>query len=179
MGTIKINILLFLIFFINGLILLTLALFFKKRDKNILERSTQVVIGKVVKHTLLSNKSVYFPIIEYIVNGITYNQRLKYSWIITKSSPFKSINPDIENDILDTNLVINKNVYISRNVLIDKFPVGTELAVYYNPNYPKESYVLRFTKNPCVKIFFITSILFIALSFIVLMFLPNNLISIN
>lgn len=170
----KVNILLFLIFFIDGLVLLVLSLFLKNRDKHTLERSTQIFMGKVVKYTLLGNKGVYFPIIEYIVNDITYNQRLKYGWIITKSSSFKNITPDIENNFLDTNLVINKNIHVSRNILIDKFPIGTELAVYYNPSNPKESYVLRFTKNPSIKIFLIVSILFIILSFVISIFLPNN-----
>ncbi|MDV4152281.1 hypothetical protein R0131_15755 [Clostridium sp. AL.422] len=175
----KTSILFFLIFFIEGIIFLILTLFFKNRDKNILERANQIVIGKVTKYTLLGNKGVYYPIVEYIVNDVTYNQRLKYSWIITKSSSFKNINPEIENNFLDTNLVISKNAHVSRNILIDKFPIGSELAVYYNPSNPKESYVLRFTKNPCIKIFLIVSILFISLSFIGLVLLPNNLISLK
>ena len=175
----KINILFFIIFFVEGIFFLVLALIFKNRDKNILERSTQVVIGKVVKYTLVGNKGIYYPVVEYIVNNIHYYQRLKYSFIITKSSSFKNINPEIENSFLDTKLVIRRNIHFSRNVLQDKFPIGTELAVYYNPSNPKESYVLRFTKNPCIKIFLITSILFTILSFIGLLLFPNELLFIK
>ncbi|MCF0147377.1 MAG: DUF3592 domain-containing protein [Clostridium sp.] len=170
----KINILLFLIFFIDGLALSGLSLFLKNRDKNTLERSTEIVMGRVVKYSLLGKSGVYFPILEYIVNEVAYYQRLKYSWIITKSSSFKIITPDIENNYLDTKLVIIKNSHFSRNVLVDKFPIGTELPVYYNPSNPKESYVLRFSKNPVTNIFLAVGILFIILSFMILVFLPNS-----
>ena len=175
----KTNILFFIIFFTEGITFLVLTLIFKNRDKNILERSTQVVVGKVVKYTLVGNKGIYYPVVEYIVNNIHYYQRLKYSFIITKSSSFKNINPEIENNFLDTKLVINRNTHISRNMLKDKFPIGSELAVYYNPNNPKESYVLRFSKNPCIKIFLIIGILFTVLSFIGLVLLSNDLMSIK
>lgn len=172
----KINILFFIMFFIDGLVFLLLALIFKNRDTNILKRCTQVAKGKVAKYTLWSNNGVYFPIVEYIVNNITYNQRLRYSFVISKSSSFKNVNSEVEINFSDTNLVISKNAHISTNVLKDKFPIGTELDVYYNPSNPKESYVLRFLKSPCIKIFLIVSILFIVLSFIGLVLLPNDLI---
>ena len=175
----KTNILFFIIFFTEGIIFLILTFIFNNRDKNILKRANQITIGKVTNYTLLGNKGIYFPIVQYTVNDIIYNQRLKYSWIITKSSSFKNINPEIENNFLDTKLVISRNTHISRNVLQDKFPIGSELAVYYNPNNPKESYVLRFSKNPCIKIFLIIGILFTVLSFIGLVLLSNDLMSIK
>ena len=52
-------------------------------------------------------------------------------------------------------------------------PVGTELDVFYNPQNPDKSYVMRFVKNPAVKVLFFIGLLFIVLAFIGLAFLPK------
>ena len=103
--------------------------------------------GKVIKYTLWNNNGVYFPIVEYIVNDIKYNQRLKYGWVINKSSSFNKMNTEVESDVLVKNLVIKGNTHISTNVLKEHFPIGTELDVFYNLENPAKSYVIRFVKN--------------------------------
>ena len=117
--------------------------------------------GKVVKYTLWNNNGVHFPIIEYIVNDIKYNQRLKYGWIINKSSSFNKMNTEVESDVLGKNLVIKSNTHISTNVLKEHFPIGTELDVFYNFENPAKSYVIRFVKNPAVKVLFFIGLFFI------------------
>ena len=170
----NINFLFFIIFFAAGFILLLLALVLNYKGNSFSKNCSEVVKGKVVKYTLWSNNGVSFPIVEYLVNNVSYTQRLKYGYIITTSSSFKNVNSKINSNVEDANLRINKNAHISTNPLKGKFPVGTELDVYYNPNDPKKSYVLRFVKSPLIKILLIISIIFILLSFIGLAFLPKN-----
>ena len=100
------------------------------------------------------------------------NQRLKYGWIINKSSSFNKVKSEVENDVKNDNLVIRSNTHISTNALKEHFPVGTELDVFYNPHNPNKSYVMRFVKSPAVKVLLFTGLLFIILAFIGLVFLP-------
>ena len=87
----------FAIFTLIGLILLILSLIFKNKDKKMVEQCTLTTKGKVIKYTLWNNNGVQFPIIEYIVNDTKYNQRLKYGWIVNKSSSFNRIKSQVEN----------------------------------------------------------------------------------
>ena len=163
----------FVIFILVGLILLILSLIFKNKDKKMIEQCTLTTKGKVIKYTLWNNNGVHFPIVEYIVNGTKYNQRLKYGWIVNKSSSFNKIKTKVENDVQEENLIINSNIHISTNVLKEHFPIGTELDVFYNFENPAKSYVIRFVKNPAVKVLFFIGLFFIILAFIGLLILPK------
>jgi len=169
----QVNFLFFIIFVAVGLILMILSLLFKSKDNKMIKQCNQKVKGKVIKYTLWNNSDVHFPIVEYIVNNNKYLQRLKYGWVITKESSFKKVDAEIENNVNSDKLVISKNSHITTNVLKEQFPIGTELDVYYNPQNPKKSYVMRYVKSPIVKVFFFTGMLFIILSFVGLAFLPN------
>ena len=167
------NLLFFIIFVAVGLVLMFLSLIFKSRDNKMIKQCNQKVKGKVIKYTLWNNSDVHFPIVEYIVNNNKYIQRLKYGWVIIKESSFKKVDAEVENNVNSDNLVISKNSHITTNALKEQFPIGTELDVYYNPQNPKKSYVMRYVKSPTVKVIFFTGMLFILLSFIGLAFLPN------
>ena len=156
-----------------GLVLLILSLIFKSKDKKMIEQCSLKTKGKVIKYTLWNNNGVHFPIVEYIVNYIKYNQRLKYGWVINKSSSFNKMNTEIESDALGENLVINSNTHISTNVLKEHFPIGTELDVFYNLENPVKSYVIRYVKNLAVKVLFFIGLFFIILAFIGLLILPK------
>lgn len=163
----------FAIFILIGLIFLILSLIFKNKDKKMVKQCTLTTKGKVIKYTLWNNNGVHFPIVEYIVNDTKYNQRLKYGWIVNKSSSFNKIKTEVENDVKEGNLVINSNAHISTDALKEHSPVGTELDVFYNPQNPDKSYVMRFVKNPAVKVLFFIGLSFIVLAFIGLAFLPK------
>lgn len=80
-----------------------------------LKKCINITKGKIIKYTIWSTDGVHFPIVEYVVNGISYTQRLKYGWIITKASLFNKIEARINNDVKDSNLVINRNAHIFTN----------------------------------------------------------------
>lgn len=168
----KINLLFFTEFIFTGLILLIISLIIKNKDKKMVKQCNQTIKGKVIKYTLWNNNGVYFPIVEYIVDNVKYNQRLKYGWIINKSSSFNGEKTEVENAVEEENLIIKSNAHISTNVLKEHFPIGMELDVFYNPHNPKKSYVMRFVKSPAVKVLFFTGLVFIILAFVGLAFLP-------
>lgn len=167
------KIIFFVVFLLIGLIPLILSLILKNKDKKMIDQCILKTKGKVIKYALWNNNGVHFPIVEYIVNNNKYNQRLKYGWIINKSSSFNGIKTEVENDILGKNLIINSNTYMSTNVLKEHFPLGTELDVFYNPENPAKSYVSRFVKNPAIKVLFLIGLFFIVLAFIGLIILPK------
>ena len=103
------NMIFFAVFLLIGLVLLILSLVFKNKDKKMVEKCTLSTKGKVIKYTLWNNNGIHFPIVEYVVNDTKYNQRLKYGWIINKSSSFNGVKTKVVNDILGENLVINSN----------------------------------------------------------------------
>ena len=163
----------FAIFASMGLILLIVSIILKNKDKKMTGQCTMTTKGWVIKYTLWNNNGVHFPIVEYIANDTKYNQRLKYGWVVKKSSSFNKIRTEVENDVKDGNLVIKSNAHISTNALKEYFPVGTELDVFYNPQNPGKSYVMRYVKNPAVKVLFIIGLAFVVLAFIGLAFLPE------
>lgn len=163
----------FAIFASMGLILLIVSIILKNKDKKMIGQCTMTAKGWVIKYTLWNNNGVHFPIVKYIVNDTEYNQRLKYGWVVKKSSSFNKIRTEVENDVKDENLVIKSNAHISTNALKEYFPVGTELDVFYNPQNPGMSYVMRYVKNPAVKVLFIIGLAFVVLAFIGLAFLPE------
>jgi len=172
----KVNMLFFIIFILLGLVMVFLSLLLNIHSNNKVKKCINVIKGEVIKYTLWNNNGVYFPIIQYIVNGVKYTQRLKYGWIVTKSSSFNKIKPEVKNDVNSENLVLSKNSHISTNALEKSFPIGTQLDVYYNPKNPKESYVMRFVKSPCIIVFLIVGIFFIILALIGLLLMPNNIV---
>ena len=122
----KVNMLFFIIFILLGLVMVILSLLLNIHSNNKVKKCINVIKGEVIKYTLWNNNGVYFPIIQYIVNGVKYTQRLKYGWVVTKSSSFNKIKSEVKNDVNSENLVISKNSHISTNALEKSFPIGTQ-----------------------------------------------------
>ena len=171
----QVNILMFIIFIIIGIILLIIGLVLKLQDRNIIKKSTSTTKGKVVRYTVWNNNGIHFPIVEYSVNNITYRKTLKYGVVINKSRPLNNIKTEMTNNVESDNINIRTNSYISTNPLMEKFPINSLIDVYYNPNNPKQGYVLRFIKSPSAIILILTGIILIAIGFIILIFLPGNI----
>ncbi len=169
------NIIIFIIFISIGLILLLIGILLKLHDRSTKNNSTAITKGKVIRYTFWNNNGVHFPIVEYSVNNTTYTKTLKYGFIINKSNPLNSLKTEVTNNVENSNIKIETNSYISTNPLMEKFPVGTFMDVYYNPNNPKQGYVLRYVKNSSSIILILTGITFIVLSFAMLIFLPSNI----
>lgn len=142
-----------------GMLLLILALVIFIRDKSMLQKCVQATMERVIRYTFWNNNGVHFPVVEYVVGHVTYTQTLKYRWVIRVSSSFHKMKTEVKNDVYRNNLVIHNNSHFYTNPLEKYFPIGTELKVFYNPDKPKKSYVMRFVKSPSVKNFFFVGFL--------------------
>lgn len=117
------------------------------------EKTTGIVIGPSI---YTYNDDIRMPSVEYFVNGQRYKvagPRFKY--VLTKniSTPFHNPITQFEcnlnaRDDLPDHLEIyssgNSFTRISESPVMKLFPAGTKVNVYYNPNKPKESYVIRY-----------------------------------
>ena len=88
-------------------------------------------------------------IVFYNVNGKEYKvvgPEYKAYITISKSSPFSKNKMEYKenNQVLKINRTSNSFVGIYKNPIEELYPINTEIDVYYDPNNPKLSYVLRY-----------------------------------
>ncbi len=155
---------------IGTLVLFVLAfkLFYKYLIQE--KRCTSKVKGTIKKYTLASrggeNSGVHLTIVFYNVNGKEYKvigPEYKAYKIITKSSPLNSNNTEYkeENQVLKINRTTNSFVGIYQNPIEKLYPINSEIDVYYDPNKPKLSFVLRYCNKKWVFYLTFCSALFV------------------
>ena len=115
-----------------------------RKESSIRSKSTSIVSGKVVEY----NSSIYtrhgeplqiaLPLVEYTVRGKQYRKRLEYKQFIPASSG------KIQKDVFSSDYVHGSD----RSLDLKKiFPVGSNMAVYYNLKNPEDAYVERYISN--------------------------------
>ena len=117
------------------------------------KRCTSKVKGIIKKYTLASrggeNSGIHLPIVFYIVNDKEYKvvgPEYKAYKIITKNSSISKNEMEYkeQNQILEINRTSNSFIGIYNNPMEKLYPINSEIDVYYDPNNPKLSYVLRY-----------------------------------
>ena len=139
---------------------LALGILFLRKEHKLKHNCTAMIKGKVIKYNFREPPT---PVVQYAVNGATYKKSLFYSVVITKSNSKKPVVSQFD-DANDTVLRINENSLASYTSLRDMFPIGSEMNVYYDPNDPKRSYVLRYAKSPLAFLFLMMGILFLLMA---------------
>ena len=115
-----------------------------RKEISIRSKSISLISGKVVGY----NSSIYtrhgeppqvaLPLVEYTVRGKQYRKRLEYKQFIPASSG------RIQKNVFSSDYVYGSD----RSLDLKKiFPVGSNMAVYYNPKNPEEAYVERYISN--------------------------------
>lgn len=146
--------------------LIVIGIVYKIVTTKKLNRCTAKTMGEVSGYNARGN-GVWWPIVEYEVEGTLYKAKLVYRAVAQTNSPtYKG--SEVTSDKFAQTLHIKRNSFFSRNPMEELFPVGSSLAVYYNPSKPKENYVQRKPKTIMPVIFFGVGFLFIALG--ILMF---------
>ena len=131
-------------------------LYVRKNKKCV--KCTEKIIGKVVRYSIVRYNDISLPVVEYVVDGKSYNAVGPHVRGVVRfsfSSPFNKIKTEIKSnlttreelpEILKLNVRRNNLVSYELSPLLDLYPIGSEVFVYYNPLKPKESYVERFLK---------------------------------
>ena len=115
-----------------------------RKEISIRSKSISLISGKVVGY----NGSIYsrygeppkvaLPLVEYTVRGKQYRKRLEYKQYIPASSG------EIQKDVFSSDYIYGSDRSLD---LKNIFPVGSSIAVYYNPKNPEEAYVERYISN--------------------------------
>ena len=181
MEEIQINKIVFGILLSLGAIVLFLIAF-KSFYKYLIQekKCTNKVKGIVKKYTLASrggeNSGVHLPIVFYTINGKEYKvvgPEYKTYKVITKSTPLSknSMEYKEENQVLTINRTSNSFVGIYKNPIKELYPIDSEIDVYYNPENPKLSYVLRYcNKKWTFWLTFFSGVLVLVIDIIILLF---------
>lgn len=154
------------------------------------KRCTEKTEGVIIRYSYALYNGISLPVVEYIVNGKQYKvlgPKFLYAISNTISSPVGSIVSDVKMDnfedgeipqVLRYKIYRNSFISLTKSPLEEYFPVGSRVAVYYDPKKPKHSYVKRPLKpgpyawlTKCLAYFLV--ILFVALAFFMVFVLPN------
>ena len=154
MSEIQITKLVFGIFLSVGsavLLLIAFKLYYKYLIQE--KKCTAKTVGTVVRYTLATrggeNPPVCLPVIAYTVNGKTYKivgPEYRGYKIVTKSTPWSENNYSCfeKNQVLYINRSMNSMFGFSPNPMAELYPEQSTVDVYYCPENPKLTYVLRY-----------------------------------
>lgn len=131
-------------------------LYFKRKNKE--NRCNEKVIGKVTKYSNIRYNDIRLPVVEYSINNQKYKAVGPHFRGIIKTSiklmthkigdTYKS-NLTTREDLPEVlKLHVGQNGIMNYGIspLLDLYPIGSDVEIYYNPNNPKDSYVQRFIK---------------------------------
>ena len=138
------------------------------------KRCTEKTTGTVKRYSFLNRNGIYLPIVSYSVGGKNYKvtgPEYKAYKIISKSTPLSENETGIseEKQVLTINRTSNYFVGFHRNPIAKLYPKNSEIEVYYDPENPKLSYVLRYcNKKWCFWLMFFAGIFTLAMDFFIL-----------
>lgn len=151
------------------------------------KRCSKKTVGKVIRYSRVRSNNISLPVVTYIVDKKEYNAIGPYFRGVVKSSfssPFNKVKTQIKSnlttkedlpEILKLNIKNNNFVSYEVSPLLDLYPIGSKIDVYYNPLKPKESYVERFLKpSKWLNLILLFSIIFLGLSLYIIFFLKLN-----
>lgn len=120
-------------------------------DKKCTERTE----GKIIRYSNVLYNGISLPVVEYTVAGNQYKvvgPRFLSSVSKTVATPLNSVVSEVKLEDFDNGEIpqvlryqIRRNSFISvtKSPLMERFPIGGKVTVYYDPNKPKLSYVER------------------------------------
>lgn len=161
------------------LIFLSFALGYKYLIQE--KRCTARTKGIVKSYTLASrggeNSGIHLPVVYYTVDGKKYKAvGPKYNMYvtITKSSPAQRNTMEYQekHQVFTVNRTVNSFAGSSRNPMENLYPLNSEIDVYYDPNNPKLSYVLRYCNQKWIFwLMFLCGLLVLILDILILLLL--------
>ena len=154
------------------------------------KRCTERTEGVIIRYSYALYNGISLPVVEYTADGNQYKvvgPRFRSAISNTISTPLGSIVSDVKMDnfedgeipqVLRYKIYRNSFISLTKSPLEEYFPVGSKVAVYYDPKKPKYSYVERPLKpgryawlTKCLAYFLV--FLMVALAFFMVFILPN------
>ena len=154
------------------------------------KRCTQKTEGLIIRYSYALYNGISLPVVEYTVDGNQYKvvgPKFRSAISNTISTPLGSIVSDVKMDniegddipqVLRYKIYRNSFISLTKSPLMERFPIGEKVTVYYDPKKPKHSYVERPLKpgryawlTKCSVYFLV--FLMVALAFFTVFVLPN------
>ena len=119
------------------------------------KKCTEKTEGKIIRHSNVLYNGISLPVVEYTVAGNQYKvvgPRFLSSVSKTVATPLNSVVSEVKLEDFDNGEIpqvlryqVRRNSFISvtKSPLMERFPIGGKVTVYYDPNKPKCSYVER------------------------------------
>ncbi|WP_148887304.1 DUF3592 domain-containing protein [Streptococcus sp. Marseille-P6264] len=119
------------------------------------KKCTEKTEGKIIRYSNVLYNDVSLPVVEYTVDGNQYKvvgPRFLSSVSKTFATPLNSVVSEVKLEGFDNGEIpqvlryqVRRNSFISvtKSPLMERFPIGGKVTVYYDPNKPKLSYVER------------------------------------
>ncbi len=119
------------------------------QEKRCTSRTKGIVKRYTISYRGGENSGVHLPVVYYTVAGKEYRvigPKYKRYLTVSKSSPTAKNRMEYREDgqVFVINRTVNSFSGILRNPMQELYPLHCELDVYYDPNNPKLSYVLRY-----------------------------------
>ncbi len=125
-----------------GLLFAIISIPFFLRKKAVSKNCTEKTKGKVVKYRFAGgdNLSSIAPVVEFDVNGRTFKAYRHYRGVSFKRK--STLDDSFYISEKDVFHVSTKGVSINYKKLAgEKWPLGTEMTVVYNPRKPRQAFV--------------------------------------
>ena len=154
------------------------------------KRCTERTEGVIIRYSYALYNGISLPVVEYTVDGNQYKvvgPKFRSAILNTISTPFGSIVSDVKMDnfedgeipqVLRYKIYRNSFISLTKSPLMERFPIGEKVTVYYDPKKPKHSYVERPLKpgryawlTKCLA--YLLVFLMVALAFFMVFILPN------
>ena len=119
------------------------------------KKCTEKTEGKIIRYSNVLYNDVSLPVVEYTVDGNQYKvvgPRFLSSVSKTVATPLNSVVSEVKLEGFDNGEIpqvlryqVRRNSFISvtKSPLMERFPIGGKVTVYYDPNKPKLPYVER------------------------------------
>ena len=119
------------------------------------KKCTEKTEGKIIRYSMFLYNGINLPVVEYTVAGNQYKvvgPRFLSSVSKTVATPLNSVVSEVKLEDFDNGEIpqvlryqVRRNSFISvtKSPLMERFPIGGKVTVYYDPNKPKLSYVER------------------------------------
>ena len=115
------------------------------------KRCTERTEGVIIRYSYALYNGISLPVVEYTVDGNLYKvvgPKFRSAISNTISTPLGSIVSDVKMDnfedgeipqVLRYKIYRNSFISLTKSPLEEYFPVGSKVAVYYDPKKPKQS----------------------------------------
>lgn len=116
--------------------------------------------GTVVRYSAMRYNGFSLPVVQYTVDGLDYEvvgPHFKASVVKSFTAPWNKVKTEQQSniregeplpDVLKVNRKYNSFASVSESPLMERYPIGADVDVYYDPRKPKRAYVERYAGFP-------------------------------